>query len=141
MQSSVWAVGKKHNFGSFFPPLILMFALSKHQYELWVDLTAQPLILMVPDVVFCASELHWCEILIFVLNGISWYTDDKHGSLLLFCELFEHDFAFEMALEISLDIQMSANMDKQLFCLCHQNVLLIYESLRHLWCYWHFHTV
>ena len=27
-----------------------MIALSKHQYERWVDLTAQPLILMVPKV-------------------------------------------------------------------------------------------
>ena len=48
MQSSIWAVGQNHNFFEFFPPLILMIALSKHQYERWLDLTAQPLILMVP---------------------------------------------------------------------------------------------
>ena len=43
MQSSIWAVGQNHNFLEFFPPLILMIALSKHQYERWVDLTAKPL--------------------------------------------------------------------------------------------------
>ena len=48
MQSLIWAVGQNHNFLEFFLPLILMIALSKHQYERWVDLTAQPLILMVP---------------------------------------------------------------------------------------------
>ena len=47
MQSLIWAVGQKHNFLKFFPPLIFINDCFE-QTSIW----AQPLILMVPVVPF-----------------------------------------------------------------------------------------
>ena len=79
MQSSIWAVGQNHNFLEFFPPLILMIALSKHQYERWVDLTAQPLNCSYQwyPLLLCTKYLfiYFSDFLIFIFQVFALFND------------------------------------------------------------------